>query len=387
MPFVNAPYQYEKPDVLIIGAGVIGLTIGWYLRGKGLRVLLLDPAPATGATYAAAGMLAPVSEFHYREDALQRLMLQAAGLWPEFARAVTQTTGEDPGYLSEGTLLAGFDAADRRMLGDLMAAQQQHGLPAERLDPAGLAAAEPLLAAGGYGFRARSDHQVDPRRLTTALLGVLPVLPVRVIAAGRQEVLLEDNSRLCAGAVILANGLGAADLKSLGDTPLPRLRLRPVFGDILRLAAGATAVDQPRLKGTLRGLVRGRPVYLVPRSDGSVVLGATQREDGRAEPLAGGVLQLLRDAQALVPLVEELTILEVMARARPATPDNAPLIGWSEAGPLLATGLFRHGVLLAPVVAELCWRLLNGEAGAEDRVADFHPERFQTLSRQPAEPG
>ncbi|MDQ1577626.1 MAG: glycine oxidase, partial [Microbacteriaceae bacterium] len=141
---------------------------------------------------------------------------------------------------------------------------------------------------------------------------------------------------------------------------------------------------QPFLTSTIRGLVRGLPVYLVPRADGTVVLGATQREDGSVGVSAGGVHQLLRDAQVLVPAVAELQLIEVIARARPATPDNAPLLGRvarrvdaSEddiPGLIVATGFFRHGVLLTPIAAQHCLRLIAGTA--DGRWARFRPDRF-----------
>jgi glycine oxidase len=168
----------------------------------------------------------------------------------------------------------------------------------------------------------------------------------------------------------------------------------------------------------VRGLVRGVPVYIVPRQDGTVVIGATQREDalgaksqtgapaggniagapeagapasgapeaGRSSAggavSAGGVYQLLRDAQQLVPAVAELELLESTARARPGTPDNAPLLGrvaepgghGDVAGLIIATGFFRHGILLTPAAAEICRQLLDGVA--DPRWAHFRPDRF-----------
>jgi glycine oxidase len=131
-------------------------------------------------------------------------------------------------------------------------------------------------------------------------------------------------------------------------------------------------------------MVRGVPVYIVPRDDGTVVIGATQREDRLSATSnavsAGGVYQLLRDAQTLVPAVAELELLEATARARPGTPDNAPLLG-RVSGPhgdidglVIATGFFRHGVLLTPVAARIVGELINGSK--DPRWAPFLPDRF-----------
>ena len=157
------------------------------------------------------------------------------------------------------------------------------------------------------------------------------------------------------------------------------LPLRPVHGDILRLRVPEHL--RPLCTATLRGVVRGLPVYVVPRNDGTVVIGASSREDGCAGVNAGSVHQLLRDAQVLLPAVAELELIETTARARPGTPDNAPLLGRVAAadgtempGLLIATGFFRHGVLLAPIAARITTQLL---AGVRDPAWDrFRPDRF-----------
>ena len=197
-------------------------------------------------------------------------------------------------------------------------------------------------------------------------------------------VVLSDGSIIEAAEVIVANGLAATQLGALPDTL--RLPLRPVYGDIIRLRVPEHL--RPLVTATIRGVVRGVPVYLVPREDGTLVIGATQREDGNAGISAGGIHQLLRDAQILVPAVAELEIIEVMARARPGTPDNAPLLGRvrgarGEAdapipGLLIATGFFRHGVLLMPAAAQICADLLDGVT--DPRWAPFAPDRFSSPS-------
>ena len=156
--------------------------------------------------------------------------------------------------------------------------------------------------------------------------------------------------------------------RSTDCPPGSDLPLRPVYGDILRLRVPEKL--RPLLTATVRGMVRGAPVYIVPRQDGTVVIGATQREDARRSSPAPAVstsacrrrYQLLRDAQQLVPAVAELELLEATARARPGTPDNSPLLGrvaapggaGDIAGLIIATGFFRHGVLLTPAAAVIC---------------------------------
>jgi len=382
-------------DVAVIGGGVIGHGIAWEARRSGRSVALIDDAPGSGASWAAAGMLAPVSELHYQEQGLLALMLEAARLWPGFAAGLDGGAAEagGTGYLTTPTLAVGADAADRRALADLREVQQACGLAVKPLTVREARAREPLLSPGiSCAFDIPADHQVDPRRLL-ARIGTMLAADGRFTAVTRRAagllwdggrvagVGLEGGGELRAGETIVANGLGAAELQGLPEgLALP---LRPVYGDILRLRVPERL--RPLLRSTVRGLVRGVPVYIVPRADGTVVIGATQREDAPSDPgavSAGGVYQLLRDAQQLLPAVAELELLEATARARPGTPDNAPLLGRISRpgsgqdieGLIIATGFFRHGVLLTPAAAAICRALLDGQP--DPRWDGFRPERF-----------
>ncbi|MDQ0825051.1 glycine oxidase [Arthrobacter sp. B2I5] len=397
-----------RADVAVIGGGVVGHGIAWEAQRSGRSVVLVDDAPGTGASWAAAGMLAPVSELHYQEEDLLELMLDASARWPGFAAALDSATGADSGYLTTATLAVGADAADRRALMDLRTVQQANGLVVEPLTVREARKREPLLSpAIACALDTPADHQVDPRRLVAALrlalaaaAGGKPELAVAGAVDGyavpeRAAGLLWDGGavagvRLAGGGTVLAtetvvaNGLQAGALEGLPDGL--ELPLRPVHGDILRLAVPRHL--QPLVTSTVRGLVHGVPVYIVPRQDGTVVIGATQREDALSDAVsAGGVYQLLRDAQALVPAVAELELLESTARARPGTPDNAPLLGRVLAPPaspgeraghvpglIVATGFFRHGVLLTPAAAGICREMLDGKA--DPRWAPFSPDRF-----------
>ena len=401
-----------RADVTVIGGGVVGHGIAWELQRSGRSVVLIDDAPGAGASWAAAGMLAPVSELHYQEEDLLELMLEASSRWPAFAAGVTDASGADSGYLTTPTLAVGADAADRRALMDLRTVQQASGLAVEPLTVREARKREPLLSpAIACALDTPADHQVDPRRLVAALRQALAraaqELPGLVVAGAvdgyavpkRAAGLMWEGGtvagvRLAGGGAVLATETVVANgLQSGALADLPRgleLPLRPVHGDILRLAVPRHL--QPLVTATVRGLVHGVPVYIVPRQDGTVVIGATQREDALSDAVsAGGVYQLLRDAQALVPAVAELELLECTARARPGTPDNAPLLGrvpvdlalGSEGsgadsghvpGLIIATGFFRHGVLLTPAAAAICAELLDGKA--DPRWAPFSPDRF-----------
>ncbi|GAB3545263.1 glycine oxidase ThiO [Arthrobacter tumbae] len=368
-------------DVAVVGGGIIGLGIAWEAIRRGHSVALVDPDPATGATHAAAGMIAPASELHYREEHLLQLTVDSASRYPEFLASLAWT-GIDPGYRTTGTLVLAIDAADRTALADLRAVQARHLLPVEQVSLREVRRSEPMIGpAATAAFSSPEDHQVDPRKLAAALLAAVGergrLIPARVSGfeyAGRRVTgaVLEDGSVLPARHTVVANGLAAAQLQGLPC----RLPLRPVYGDILRLRVPAAL--QPLLTHTVRGLVRGSAVYLVPRGDGTVVLGATMREDGNYGVSAGGVYQLLRDAQLLIPAVAELELEEVLCRARPGTPDNAPLLGGVPGvdGLVIATGFFRHGVLLTPAAAALCVDLMEGKPGPPG-FERYRPDRFE----------
>jgi glycine oxidase len=391
-----------QADVAVIGGGVIGLGIAHEARRLGRSVALIDPAPASGATFAAAGMLAPVSELHYQEEDLLELMLESSRLWPSFAAGLPQG-GEAAGYRTTPTLAVGADAADRRALADLRSVQLAAGLGVEPLPLRQARDREPLLSPQiSCAFDIPADHQVDPRKLAECLLASLALHATGsttwvpgaengfAVASRARRLLwaeekvsgveLESGAHVMATETVVANGLGAASLTGLPEgLTLP---LRPVYGDILRLRVPEHL--RPLITSTVRGMVRGVPVYIVPRADGTVVIGATQREDGLSASSnavsAGGVYQLLRDAQVLVPAVAELELLEATARARPGTPDNAPLLGRVAGtdgnidGLVIATGFFRHGVLLTPVAARIVGELIGGSADA--RWTPFRPGRF-----------
>ncbi|MBW4096444.1 MAG: glycine oxidase ThiO, partial [Acidobacteria bacterium] len=395
----NNPLSHS--DVVVVGAGIVGLGIAWEALRTGRSVTLVDPQPASGATHAAAGMLAAVSELAFQEEGLLQLTLKSAALWPGFvADLPVPDAAATVGLRTEPTLVVGADAADRQALADLSVLQRGHGLDVESLTTRQARAYEPMLGPGlSAAVRMATDHQVDPRAMARQLLALVEeggqAVRERVTALTHHDpelltspvtgVVLADGRRIEAGETVLANGLGAGAVKGLPEELV--LPLRPVYGDILRLRVPESL--RPFLSGTVRGLVHGVPIYVVPRNDGTVVIGATSREDGTAAVSAGGVYQLLRDAQVLVPAVAELELLESIARARPGTPDNAPLLGRVMAGAaevqglIVATGFYRHGVLLMPLAAHTCRQLMNGISNRE--LAAFAPHRFSpSLTRHPA---
>jgi glycine oxidase len=373
-------------DVLVIGGGVIGLAIAWRAAQRGLQVTVADPAPAGGATRAAAGMLTPVAEAAYAERELFGLGRASLDRYPAFAAELTELTGLPTGFALTGTLQVAYDGDDLAVLAEQHRLQESFGHAADRLTARECRAAEPMLdPAVRGGLLAAGDGSVDPRLLAAALLAAARQSGVRVVAQRATEVIisgagaaagavLAGGSRVAAGWVVLAAGWQSAAIGGLPPGTAPPVR--PVKGQILRLRPrpGQDAL----LTRTVRGLVRGSSVYLVPRADGEIVVGATQEELGTDTTVtAGGVWELLRDARLLVPGITELELAEAMAGLRPGTPDNAPVIGPAAMpGLVLATGHFRGGVLLAPVTAEVIAEYLVTERLAE-LARPFTAARFK----------
>ena len=345
--------------VHVVGGGVIGLASAWELSRNGHEVTVVAPAPGRdGASWVAAGMLAPVTEAQFGESALTALLVDGAGHWPAFAAALEDATGLDIGYDTTGTMTVALDASDRASLDDLLAYQHTLGLEAHRRSTSECRRLVPALSpALRGGIEVPGDHQVDNRALLAGLSeacrrGGVTFVESRVTGLEDGPAVVQtDGRRLGADHVLLAAGTGIPSIDGLAGAGLPSLR--PVKGHILRLGPPDASSPVPLLARTVRGLVRGRSVYLVPRRDGSVVVGATVEERGMdAAVRAGAVHELLCDARAIVPAVDELELLEAATGLRPATPDNTPRIGWTGLdGVLAAVGHYRSGILLAPLTA------------------------------------
>ncbi|MFD7680601.1 glycine oxidase ThiO [Streptomyces sp. NPDC060187] len=384
----------RSSDVLVIGGGIIGLVTAWRAAQRGFTTALVDPEPGGGAAQVAAGMLAAVTELHYGEETLLGLNLASARRYPDFAAELTEATGQDLGYRRCGTLAVALDADDRAHLRELHALQSRSGLDSEWLTGRECRRLEPMLAPGVRGgLRVDGDHQIDPRRLAAALVTACEragvsihrtwaerLTVVRDRAAG---VVTSDGAERGAGQVVLAGGSLSGQLAGVPDDVLPPVR--PVKGQVLRLTVPQRYA--PFLNRTVRAVVRGGHLYLVPRENGELVLGATSEELGWDTTVtAGGVYELLRDAHELVPGITELPLTETRAGLRPGSPDNAPLLGPTALdGLLLATGHFRNGVLLTPVTGDAMAHVLTtGEL--PDEARPFSPRRFgaTAFTEQPA---
>jgi glycine oxidase len=367
-------------DVVVIGGGLIGTSIGWRLRQAGLGVALIVGERSAAASGVAAGMLAPVTETTFTEQRLLALNLASLSRYPEFVAEVELASGLPAGLRRTPNLSVAYDADDAARLSTFADFLARAGHPGERLTSRECRRYEPLLAPTiRSGLLVEGDWSCDNRLLWRALIkagnliGVreLPGFVHRVTSSNGQVtgVQLADGSSIGARWVVVANGAWARQI----DGP-PDLPVRPVKGQILRLDPGR--LPAPSL--TIRAYVRGAEIYLVPRESGhEVVLGATVEELGFDHRItAGATYELLRDGRTVMPMSAEYALVETSVGWRPGTPDNAPILGRCEVeGLVLATGHYRNGVLLTPITADVISTLImSGEL--DSIAAPFTLDRF-----------
>ncbi|CAH1672786.1 MULTISPECIES: glycine oxidase ThiO [unclassified Chelatococcus] len=348
----------RQNEVAIIGAGVIGLSIAWRLAQRGLPVTVFDKGEAgQGASHAAAGMLAACAEIEPSEERLLTLNRASQALWPAFAAELEAASGLPVELRTEGTLMVALTADDAAKLRNHAELQGRLGLPVSWLSGRDLRRLEPALAPGvAGGVSSPEDHQVDNRKLAQALrvaalrAGVTLVenTPIEGLSLkdGRVAGVITAAGLREAGRVVLAAGPWSRGIPGLPAEARPAVR--PVKGQMLALAMDPAAP-------LLRHVVWAPGVYLVPRLDGRLIVGATVEEKGFDTAItAGGLLSLLHAAWRALPGIEELPVLETWVGHRPGSRDDAPIFG---AGPVeglvYATGHHRNGILLTPITAKL----------------------------------
>jgi glycine oxidase len=377
-------------DVVVAGGGVIGTAIAWRAALAGLDVVLVDPDVGDAASGVAAGMLAPASEALFGEGALLAVNLLAVQRFPSFAAELEDATGHDVGLRREGTLAIAYDPGDLAALRRLTDFRRSAGLDAEELDSRACRRLEPFLTPDVHGGAVfAGDWSVDNRRYVAALRVAMAAAKVRIsrgrvtqaqVAGGRvRGVGLADGTVIDSASVVVAAGCASGTVAGLPG-PL-RAAVRPVKGQLLRLRHPGGM--PPVISHTIRATVRGADVYLVPRADGEVVVGATSEERGPDRTVtAGAVHDLLHDAMSVLPVTSELILAETCAGLRPGTPDNGPIVGGCGIdGLLLATGHYRNGILMSPVTADAIAAALTGHRPAA-QWEPFTPQRF--TAEQPA---
>jgi glycine oxidase len=347
----------DRPRVAIVGAGVCGLGIGWRLAQAGCAVSVYDRGPAgRGASWAAAGMLAPQIEAEPGEQALLALMLESQQMWPAFRAAVEQAGGRAVPYRSEGTLLVALDRDDAEAAKRAQAFQRSLGLSTQWLNAAQVRAREPHLHPDVRGgIFSPADHAVDNRALVEALVAAFgkaggalyesAAVDEVTVTNGRAEGVVVGGERVEADVVVIAAGAWSRTLPGLPEIARPPVA--PLKGQMLALQM------EPRAP-LIRHVVWAPGIYMVPRDDGRLILGATMEEKGFDPHLtAGGMLELLRAAWETLPGIDELPILEQWVGFRPTSTDDAPILGPTPVdGLVMATGHHRNGIQLAPITAE-----------------------------------
>lgn len=354
----------------------MGLAVAWRCRLAGATVKVFDSSGGRGATWAAAGMLAPVTEVHYGEEPLLALNLESSRRYPAFVEELEEASGTSTGYCRCGTLMVALDADESRALDELYRFQSGLGLEVQRLNGRETRAEEPGLAPNVRGgILVAGDHQVDNRALVDALRGACEntgvtvasdsVKGVEIVNDRVAGVVTAAEGLVPCGTVVLAAGSWSGGIEGLPPDAVPPVR--PVKGQLLHLKGEVLA----------RRNLRGLDAYLVPRPNGRLVVGATVEERGwDTSVTAGAVFELLRAAYEILPGTAELELTETVAGLRPGSPDNAPLIGPAAVeGLLLATGHYRNGVLLTPVTADAIADVVSGQR-LPPWAAPFLPTRF-----------
>jgi glycine oxidase len=347
-------------DVVIVGGGIIGLSLALGLRKHGAAVLIVERnEPGREASHAAAGMLAHCDP--HTPEKLRSLAMASAQLYPEFVHELEDESGHHVDLRREGAII--LEGAGQSLCRD-----------AQPLKPEQVAKVEPCLASAGRRAEFWPEASVDPRALTTAALkaakhrGIeiasgVPVVEIQVTEAKASGV---KTARTHFSAAVVVNCAGAWAGQIAGAPPLPT---RPVKGQMLSVIA-------PR-RDLLRYVVRGPGAYLVPRSDGRILIGATVEEAGFDKRTDPNTIQHLHQAAAnLAPELGQARMLEAWAGLRPGTSDNLPILGaTSLPGYFVATGHFRDGILLAPMTAVLMTQVVRG-AKPEFDISAFSPARF-----------
>ncbi len=365
--------------VLIVGAGVAGLAIGWRLAEAGVEVEILERGLAgRGATWASAGMIAPGAELGHETSAMAAFAREARRAWPGFAAELEAQSGHAISYRESGSLRVAESAERGAALQAEAAALAREGVEAVWLPPAAMREAEPLLSAALFGaLRIADDAQVDNRALTDALglaarnagaqLRENCAVQTLSVQDWRVRAVVTAEGTLAADHVVVACGAWMNLLGGLDAGALPPVR--PAKGQMI-------ACVPPEGTALPNALVWSDEVYLVPRKD-RLFIGATVEDASFDTSISREARdRLIGAAKRLIPSLSRWRVSEMWAGLRPRTPDDAPVLGATPVlGLYVASGQFRNGILFAPMVAATLTNLILGRSGAQEGAA-FDPRRF-----------
>jgi glycine oxidase len=362
-------------DMIVVGGGVIGLSIAHAVAAEGKSVLVLDPGkPTEASSWAAAGMLAPQSEAD-EKDPLFDLCTASLRLYPDWARQLQEQSGVDPEYEEPGLLYLATSEHSLEVLKRRMIWQRDAGFDSELLTPEDIRRLEPHLSLTVVGgVLMPGEHQVTPRRLMEALRAACKMKQVEIrnglrvheiIRSGdRVEGVRTDSGSISASTVVIASGVRSSEISGL----CPRLPVAPRKGQILSLITPAPMFQR---------LIRWEHAYLMQRRGGELVVGATNEDAGFDRSLTpSGIGGLLERVQQLSSCTAKLAIKEMWTGLRPSTPDGLPVLGHAGGGLIYATGHYRNGILLAPITASVVSALVMNRPSPIP-LEPFSPSRFE----------
>lgn len=348
----------ETADVVVIGGGVIGLTIARALALRGVnRIVLIERARlGAEASSAAAGMLAPQTEADHADEFFS-LCCQSRDMYPTFAAALREETGIDSELDRTGTLYLAFSESDQKEIGQRYDWQTAAGLAVQKLNANDARAQEPCISEHvRAALKFPRDMQIENRRLVSALVTANEKLGVRLLTSTTVESLRIDRGRIegvethrgsvSTGKVVVAGGAWSSFIKVPGE-PLPKLRIEPVRGQMVCFESNPSIA---------RHVIYSPRGYLVPRRDGRMLAGSTMEHAGFAKDVtASGVHSILSHALEISPRISDLPLIDVWAGLRPRAPDGLPVLGPCAEiqGLVYASGHYRNGILLAPITGEL----------------------------------
>jgi glycine oxidase len=367
--------------IIIVGGGVIGLSIAWRLarEGAGHRILLLDAHRAgEGASRVSAGMIAPIAEAGFEDPGFIRFARQSRERYRSFVAEVSADADTPVALGEEGSIIVAIHRDDVDAMRRVYEHRRHAELPVEWLTGTQAREMEPTLTPRvSAAMWIAYDGQVNPRALLPALVRACIRRGVELREGARVSRIIIDDDAVAgvevngegveAGVVVVCAGAWSGTIGGMPEDVVPQVR--PIRGQILRLKRTPDFA--------LNHVVRGPRAYLLPKDDGTVVVGATQEEAGfDATPTAGGIKSILENAWEMVPSIYDLPIECIEVGLRPGTRDHLPLIGPTRVnGLIMATGHFRHGILFAPTTADaVCRGILSGDFGED--VAAFAPDRF-----------
>lgn len=365
--------------VAIVGGGIIGLAVGWQLLRHGRDVVILERDRAgRAASWIAAGMLAPHSEVGFEEEDSLRLGLKSLEQYPRFLEELEEDCGESTALDGRGTLIVAFNRDDTERIRRLYDFRKHLRLPVEWMTGGEARDIEPALSPKvTAAIWLPDDGQVDNRRLVDLLKrafekrgGVLEEnTTVKAIETGEGDALrvLTDNAEIKSTCVVLSAGCWSHEIGGIPEAIRPPVR--PVKGQLVSLRMTE--------EFALGHVIRSPDVYVIPKADKRLLVGATQEEMGfDTTPTAGPVMRMLERGWEAVPSIFDLPIEAIEVGLRPGSRDHAPIVGASPVpGLYYATGHFRHGILLAPATAYGLGELIV-EGRSADYLKPFAPSRF-----------